>query len=313
VFRSCSSNRHKNALKDYNRDVASIVQSSDDQVSKQLFDVLSGGGQPQDVQVAVQQVRIVADEDAKRAKALSPPSDDETQAAQRNLELALDLRAAGVRKIADQLPKAMSNQSGNIDAINKIAGQMQAFLASDVVYSQRVAPLIQQALDANDIHGQTIATSKFLPSRGWLDPGQVGDELNPDAGVSQGAKAGQPKPGTHGHGLVSVSAGGTTLQPTGVNRVAATAPLPIDVTFANQGENDESNVKVTARVTGGPKTITASRTLNQTKAGQNATVTLQLTQVPPRGTSTTLQVTVEKVPGEKTLDNNTQKYTVLFT
>jgi hypothetical protein len=314
LIRSCASNSHKNALKDYNRNVASIVADSDDKVSKQLFDILSRGGQSQDVQVAVQQVRLQAEEDAARAKKLSPPGDAEAEAAQHDFELVMNLRAAAVRKIAEQLPRAMSNQGGNIQAIDKIAGQTQAFLASDVVYSQRVAPLIQEALDKNGIHGQTIAKSQFLPSIGWLDPGQVGDRINPNAGVSQGAKAGQPKPGTHGHGLVSVKANGTVLQPGGaVNRVTATAPLPIDVTFANQGQNNETNVKVVARLTGGPKTLTAQRTLNQTTAGSQATVTLQLTQVPPKGTSTTLTVTVEPVPGEKKTDNNTQRYIVLFT
>src|SRR4051794_30997892 len=82
TVRSCAGNRHKNALKDYNREVASIVQSSDDQVSKQLFDVLGGGGGTQDVQVTVNQVRLVAEEDAKRARALNVPGD--VAAAQRN-------------------------------------------------------------------------------------------------------------------------------------------------------------------------------------------------------------------------------------
>jgi hypothetical protein len=313
LLKSCGSTRHKNALKDYNRDVASIVQSSDEQVSKPLFDVLSGGGQTQDVQVAVSQVRLVAEEDVKRAKALDPPGDDETEAAQHDLELVLNLRADGVRKIGEQLPRALSNQGSAVDAINKIAGQMQAFLASDVVYSQRVAPLIQQALDKNDIHGQQIASSKFLPSIAWLDPGYVGDKLNPDAGVSAGRKPGQPKPGRHGHALISTKAGGVTLQPGGVvNRVPATAPLPVDVTYANQGENDESGVIITVKITGGPKTITQRKKLNLTKAGAQGTVTIQLSQLPPKNTSTMMTVTVEKVPGEQTLTNNTAKYTVLF-
>jgi hypothetical protein len=312
--KSCSSTRHKNALKDYNRAVSSIVQSSDNQVSKPLFETLSGGGQTQDVQVAVNQVRLVADEDVKRAKALSPPGDAEAKDAQHDLELTLNFRAQGVRKIADLLPRALSNQGSAVDAINKIAGQMQAFLASDVVYSQRVAPLIQQALDKNGIHGQSIASSKFLPSIGWLDPGQVGDKLNPDAGVSQGRKPGQPKPGRHGHALISVKVGTVTLQPGGViNRVPSTVPLPVDVTYANQGDNDETNVTITVRITGGPKTIVQRKRLNLTKAGTQGTVTVQVAQLPPKGTSTTMQVTIEKVPGEQTLTNNTAKYTVLFT
>jgi hypothetical protein len=312
TVRSCAGNAHKNALKDYNRDVASIVQSSDDQVSKQLFDVLGGGGQTKDVQVAVSEVRLVAEEDVKRAKALSPP--DDAAAAQRYLELVLNFRAQGISKIGDQLPRALSNQPSAAEAIRKLAGQMQGFLASDVVYSQRVAPLIQQALDQNDIHGQTIATSKFLPSIAWLDPAQVGERLNPDAGAGSSSATGEPKPGTHGHGLISVKAAGIALQPgSAVNRISAKAPLPVDVTYANQGQNDESNVTISVKITGGPKTISANKRLNQTKAGATATATVQLSSVPPRGQSAMMTVTVKPVPGEKKTDNNTQTYTIFFT
>jgi hypothetical protein len=98
-----------------------------------------------------------------------------------------------------------------------------------------------------------------------------------------------------------------------VNRVPAKAPLPLEVTYANQGQNDESNVTITAKLTGGPKTITATKRLNQTKAGTTAPVTLQLSSVPPAGQSTTLTVTIKPVRGEKKTDNNTQTYTILFT
>jgi hypothetical protein len=313
TVKSCSSTRHKNALKDYNREVASIVQSSDDQVSKPLFDVLRPGGQTQDVRVAVSQVRLVAEEDAKRARSLNAP--DDVAAAQHDLELTMNLRAAGVTKIGDLLPKALSNQPSAAESIRRIAGQMQSFLASDVVYSQRVAPLITQALDDNGIGGQTIATSKFLPNIGWLDAAQVGSRINPDAGTgSSSSGSGDVAPGTHGHGVISVKAGGVSLVAgQQVNRVPATAPLPIEVTYANQGENDESNVTITAKVTGGPKAISATKRLNQTKAGVTATTTLQLSSVPPKGSSTTLTVTIKPVRGEKKTDNNTQTYTVLFT
>ena len=313
--RSCSSTRHKNALKDYNRDVASIVQSSDGTVSKQLFDVLNGGaGGTKDVQVAVQQVRLEAEQDAKRAKALNAP--DDVADAQHDLEMVMNFRLDGVTKIAEQLNKALSSQPGNAEAIRQIAGQMQGFLASDVVYSQRVAPLIVDALEKNDIHGQTVPSSKFLPSIGWLDAGQVGGKINPDAGAdgSGSTGTGAAKPGTHGHGLVSTQAAGVTLQPGGaINRVPSKAPLPVAVTYANQGENDETNVSITVRISGGPKTISVTKRLNLTKAGTQASVTINLPTVPPQGSSTTMRVTIKPVNGEKKTDNNSSTYTVLFT
>jgi hypothetical protein len=310
--RSCAGTRHKNALKDYNRDVTSIVQSSDGTASKQLFDVLQGSGATQDVSAAVQQVRLVAEEDAKRAKALDAP--DDVGAAQHDLELVMNLRSGAVRRIADQLPKALSSQPSAGEAIRQIAGQMQAFLASDVVYSQRVAPLIKEALDDNDVNNQTVASSKFLPSIGWLDAEQVGEKLNPDAAAGSTSSSKSPKPGTHGHGIVGTKAGGVQLQPGGViNRVPSKAPLAVEVTYANQGENDETNVTINVKITGGPKAISVNKRLNQTKAGSQGTVTVNLPSVPPQGSSTTMAVSVKPVPGEQKTDNNTSTYTVLFT
>lgn len=309
---SCFSTRHKNALKDYNRDVAAIIESSDGQVSRHLFDALSSGGAANDVQVAVNQVRQQADDDARRARSLDPPGD--MKAAQRNLELVLNLRDEGVRDIADNLPKALSSGPAAVSALQRVIGQMQAFLASDVVYSQRVAPLIRNALDDAGIHGTRIPGSKFLPSLGWLDYTKAADRINPDAGGAGSTSSGQPKPGTHGHGLVSVSAGGVTLQPGGAtNRVPVSAGLAFAVTFQNQGENDESNVKVTVKIAGQSKTITQSKTIRQTKAGQTANVTVQIPDTPAKDSAATVTVTIGKVPGEQTLTNNTQTYSVLFT
>ena len=312
LVKSCADTRAKNALKDYNRNVASIVQESDGQVSKQLFDVLGGNGKAQDVQVAVQQVRLIADRDAQRARSLSVPGG--MKAAQRNLELAMNLRAEGVRRIADLMPRALSSQPSAADAVRRIAGEMQGFLASDVIFAQRVRPLIDQTLASKGIKGQPAPGSKFLPSIGWLSADQVANRVNPGASSSSSTGTGAPTPGRHGHGLTSVAIAGATLQPgTTVNRVVAAAPLSIDVTVQNQGENDETNVRVTARVTGAGPAITQTKRLNQTKAGQSATVTVSLTKVPPKGSSGTLTVTVGRVNGEVNTNNNTQSYLILFT
>jgi hypothetical protein len=311
TVRSCAGTRHKNALKDYNREVSSIGRSSDAEVSRRLFSVLSGGGQSSDVTVAVQEVRLSAEQLAKRARALNPSN--EVKPAQHDLELALNFRATGVEKIAAALPKALSNQPSAASAIRRIAGEMQLFLASDVIWSQRVAPLITQALRDNGINDDVV-TSKSLPSPGWLDANQVGNKINPGAGAGGSTVTGAVKPGTHGHGVISVKAAGVALTPGGVvNHVPASAPLPVDVTYANQGQNDESNVLITVKITGGPKPITATKRLIQTKAGSQGTVTVSVPRVPPKSSATTMTVTVKPVPGEKKTDNNAQTYTVLFT
>jgi hypothetical protein len=309
-FNSCRSSAHKNSLRDYNRDVSGIVQDSDQQVSKPMFDLLQSkqSRSPVAMETQLNQYRVVAEDQAGRAKSLSVPGD--MADAQRDLEMVLNFRAEAVAGIAGRIRTALGSADAAKQATSEIAGQMQKLLASDVIYSQRVAPLIKQELDDNSITGQTIAASKFLPNLGWLDPNTVAQRI----GGESAASAQPTSPGPHGHGLTSVAVGGTTLQPQpAVNRIAAGSSTTFTVAFQNQGASDESNVKVTVRLTGAGKPIEVNKTVPQTKAGATATADIPLGQSPPIGTPVTIKVTIGKVPGEKTLDNNPQSYTALFT
>jgi hypothetical protein len=188
---------------------------------------------------------------------------------------------------------------------------MQAFLASDVLWSQRVAPLIKEALDANNVAGQTTPVSRFLPNLGWLDPGTVGQRLGAQGGGS--SSSGPAAPGTHGHGLVSVSVGPTTLQPGTVNRIPAATPPTFTIKIQNQGQNDERNVVVTLRVSGAGSPIAARKIVPKTTAGQPTDVQITLPKRPPVGTPVTISVAVAPVKGEGTTSNNKQDYPALFT
>jgi hypothetical protein len=231
--------------------------------------------------------------------------------AQRNLLTVLDFRAEALGAIADKIRTALGSAEASQDATAEIAGQMQKLLASDVIYSQRVAPLIKQQLDDNDITGQTIAGSKFLPNLGWLNPDTVAARIGGTA--SSGTKT-PTTPGPHGHGLVSVAVGDVTLQPQpAVNRIPAGSDTTFLVTFQNQGASDETDVKVTVRISGAGSPIVVNKTVPQTVAGANAEVEIPLGQSPPIGTPVTIRVTVNKVPGEQKTDNNTADYTALFT
>ena len=121
---------------------------------------------------------------------------------------------------------------------------MQTFLASDVLYQARTAPLIKRALDESEIGGQRIASSRFLPGIEWLSEQTIAAQLDQQL-TGGGEKTGEPAPGLHGTGLDSVSVGDTALQPDAPNRVPVTDDLAFVVRFTNQGENDEFDVKVT--------------------------------------------------------------------
>jgi hypothetical protein len=233
--------------------------------------------------------------------------------AQQNRLLALDLRADAVAKIASRIPTARGDQEGAAaQATDQITGEMQAFLASDVIYLKRVVPFISEALSASDIGGQRIVGGRFMDDLSWLDPTTVAGRLGATAGGG-GKSNQQVAPGRHGHGLVGVSVGTTTLQPQpATNRLTASPSLAFTVRFSNQGDNEETDVRVRVRVrpqTG--KAISVTKTVDQTNPGAQAEVNIPLGQAPPTG-SATVTVDVLKVPGEENVENNTQDYTVIF-
>jgi hypothetical protein len=312
-FKGCLDSRKDNALKDYNRNVTAVVDDSDNTVGKPFFQRMSGASRnSQDLQVQVNQLRLAAEDDVKRANSFSVPGD--MKAAQRNLELVLNLRAEGLQKIADQIPSALGRGQTSETAIDKIAAEMQAFLASDVVYQSRVTPLIKDALNKNDITGQTIASSQFMRDIGWLSSDKVASALGKSTAGGTGS-TGKPAPGLHGHSLDNTAIGSVTLQPEApgvTNRVPAGSNPAVTVKFTNGGVNNENQVKVTISLRGGPKTITQTKTIAQTTAGQQSTVNIPLGQTPALGVATTLTVSIAKVPGETKVDNNRSTYTIIW-
>jgi hypothetical protein len=231
----------------------------------------------------------------------------EMAGAQRDFLLTLDFRLEGVTKIAALLPTALGGQRK--EATEKIAGDTELFLASDVIYSQRVVPLIQQTLASNGIHGLGTTASRFLPNIGWLDPAVTLTRL-----TGQPATASQTgiAPGDHGDGLASVSVGANTLEPEpALNHIGGGANPTFTVTIEDAGANPETNVKVDVTVTAGGKQFKASHTVNQIQPGQKANVEIPVTGV-PLGVAAKIEAYVEPVPGETQLENNKKTYLAIF-
>ena len=238
--------------------------------------------------------------------------------AQRTLLLALGVIEEAMGKVAERIPGALSTDSATAEpAVIAVATEMRAFLAADVVYTRRTLALINQVLKDNDIGGQTIQASRFLPNDGWLDPPIVARRIHADAGRGAGADA-SARPataGTHGHGLIAVTVGNVTLASgaDASNRIPASSNLTFNVKIANQGENPETDVRVRVIITPqrGGKPITAQKTVDQTTAGNEVTVPVALAQSPPIGAAT-VKVEVRKVTGEVNTTNNSQEYPAIF-
>ena len=314
AVRSCANSREESALKDYNREVSSIVRESDTQVGQPFFQLLSEAGSesPQDLQTNISGYRVQAESQLKQARNLDVPG--EMKGAQQALLMALEFRRDGLGAIAERIRTALGDEGDAANtAITEIAGQMQTFLTSDVLYQARTAPLIKHALDEAEIGGQRIATSQFLPGIEWLSEQTIASELDQQLTGGGSAEGDEPAPGLHGTGIDSVSVGDTQLQPDAPNRIPAADDTAFVVRFTNQGENDEFDVKVNVSIEGSGKPIKASRTVDTVAKGATAEASVPLGQKPPTGAAVTVKVSVAKVPGEQKTDNNNAEYDVLFT
>jgi hypothetical protein len=319
LVRACNNTRRDNALRDYNRQVTAIGTGSQ-QTGSQFFDALGKAGQtgPTDLYQSILALRGSADQELKQAKALSVPGD--MAPAQQSLLIALELRRDGLQAISDNVKNALGDKGENADeALKNIAGQMRAFDASDVLYNVRVQPFIKDGLTNAGLDG-TIAPSQFLKEISWVSPNYVAQKLGTQISASTDTGTDPTKkqstgPGLHGTGLNSTTYGSVTLAPGASNRLTYVKGQPFIVSFTNQGDNDEFDVKVTAKIanaSGSGTPITLTKTVPQIAKGQKVPVELPLNREPPLGTVVNISVTVAAVPGEKKTDNNKATYPTLF-
>lgn len=321
VVNACQDSRRKNGLRTYNREAAQIISQSDGEVGAPFFETLGQGASqsPEDLQTQISSLRATADTSLKRAKDLSVPGG--LTDAQEALLIALELRRDGLQYDSERVATALGNEGDVADqALTQIAGQMQAFLASDVLIRTRVTTQIRDILKDNDVVADPATTKNFLPGYSWLQPafvaGKLGTRLSNGGGAGSGNAAnGKIAPGTHGSGLVSTKVNGVTLTAgeSGSNKVPLSGDSSFIVSFANQGENSEVDVKVNVTLQGGTgKDITGTKSVPVLAQGQTAEVTVPLSRKPTAGEVYTVNVEVAAVPGEKMTENNKSTYNVLF-
>jgi hypothetical protein len=320
AVRACNTSRHKEALRNYNAQVSGIATESR-QNGAQFFEAMEQGGEqaPQDLYGSIIQFKNAADKSLEQASRLDVP--DDMRSAHESLLIALELRRDGLTAIAENIKTALGDEGEAADkAIKGIAGQMRSFDASDVLYQSRVTPFISQALqDANVGTDIEVQPSPFMRDINWVSDAYVasrlGQQLSNGGGDGDGERGGaEPTgPGLHGTGLDATSYGQTTLQP-GSNRLTYVAGQAFSVSFTNQGDNDEFNIKVTVKIEreSGGSPITLTKTVQRVAKGEKATVTLPLNREPPLDTIVNITSTVASVPGEKTKDNNTATYPSVF-
>ena len=313
---SCQVSSRNSALRSYNANVGSLIQRSDS-TGSQLFSELASASSKTSNISSLQQDLFTASQSAAselgQAENLSPPSQVST--AQQNFVLTLSLRHNGIADIANRIQQAL-NRSTATQGVLSIATDMQEFLASDVVYTTQTAPEIAAALHAAGIAvgqgGETIQPTSFLPDFGWLSPPTIASRIGASLPASATGGTSCPSGDTCGDALNSVSVAGVPLSTGGANTIPASGPPTFTVNFTNGGQVTEADVTVQVSVTtSSGTTITAQKVQTSAGAGQTYNLEIQLPKAPATG-SAQVTVTVEKVPGEANLANNTMQFPVTF-
>jgi hypothetical protein len=312
VIKGCRDSAREQAFKDYNRNVSSLMEESN-QDSRALFGLLTKPGTQSPVQLgtSVNTTRNHAQGLVDRAKNLEPP--DELAGAQRYLVDTLEFRRDGITAVARELPTALGDADTDAAAA-RIAAAMQEFLASDVIYNQRVLPELKSETAKQGLTDEvTFQQSRFLLDLGWLSPTTVADRMSR---IRSGTgSSGTVAPGLHGTGLgpVTVKPGGQTLSPGAAAQLKVSPNTTFDVQVMNQGENDEKQVRVRLTMTGAGKPIVVTQTIPSIAAGETATASIPLAATPPTGLPVTIKVEALPVPGEKNTTNNRAEFSAVFT
>jgi hypothetical protein len=311
LVKGCRDSAKKQAFRDYFRSVDGLLQQSN-QESRALFGLLTKPGTQSAVELGsnVNGYRGEAAQLVDRAKSLDHP--DELNGAQQHLIDVLEFRRDGIAGVAEELPTALGD-AGQEDATKQIAVDMRTFLASDVIYTERVVPTMHKRAKAEvPEEDLQVPKSHFITDLGWLSPTTVADRIGRIRG---GGSNGPAAPGIHGTGLgtVVVKPGAQTLSSSGATEIKATPNLSFDVQVMNQGENDETDIPVKLTISGAGKPIVVQQKLPSITAGQTKTVSIPLAATPPTGRPVTISVQIVGVPGEKNLDNNKASFAAVFT
>jgi len=251
--------------------------------------------------LAQQQVQLVGS-----AQRLDPPGP--LRAQQGQLVEALQFRVSGLRGLADAF-RARSrneNQAGEL-----LSAQARRLVASDVIWDDLFKDPAKAELDRQGVQGVRVPDSNFLQNPDLATSRSMGTVWSRTRGAATGTTT--PRPGAHGHGLVSVKvAGGAQLSTTELNQITATTDLTFEVAFENSGESTETGIEVQLTIQKETEPLTRTQRVDLTEPGETTTVRFRNVGPVPFVQRTTLQVNVKPVPSETNTGNNSAEYPVIF-
>ena len=317
-------NQAVQGLKNYNANLSGLVANEQSLVPEFFHQVDNAFSSSNPTEVPTNLQQYISQESGYYHQALGWSVPGQMVGAQRWFVEALGLRYEALQGIAADMKDALAVTSGQGHAIRLIAGQMEKLLSADVIYTDRVAPLVQQALVTAGISGQITPSDTFLPDVNWLIPQTVAQRI---LGYVPTSLGGAPSTGSPGHELTGVaveSASGTStsLQTSGVNTFTYT---PAGITFVlsvlNSGTLTEHAVatKISFQHAGlNTSCLTSTNTISQTKPGYSYQSTIVFapstcTNISAFfGLALKMYAEVVPLPGETDKANNYQEFLVEF-
>ncbi len=305
AVRGCLDARKERGFESYVTDLSDIATQSN-RLAAGFFERLEEpppDSDPLTLEAQISSDRGTAESLLQRVESLDSP--DELSEEQSELIQTFELRRDALAQIAEDISTALGDDGD--EAIDRIAGAMRAFLASDVLYA-RAQNDIQTVLKEQEVTGQ-VPDSVFLPEpvTMWLERQQLTAVLSTFATASGAIQ------GTHGLALLSTTIDKTPLTADAENTVPiGDSPPTITVEVQNQGDQPESDVTVEYSLSGGTVPISGEGQIAKLDAQGIQELKLPLEDMPDIGAPLTLEVEVLAVLGEQVSDNNGATYTVTF-
>lgn len=313
----CSSDKKRTTYNDYMTEIGDVGAASA-KLGTSLADLLTTPGLKQ-AELETKLGGYVQQEQqyAQQADGLDVPGP--LRPAHDHAVQALQLRVGGMQGMLDTF-KATAGSKDATAAGEQLSAQARRLIASDVVWQDLFRLPAAAVLKDEGLSDVTVPQSVFVENVELYSTKSMTAIWQRIHGASTG---GTPS-GVHGTGLeytLVTPASACTQGCSGTNGqlstdTEATINLSTDLGFVvgvtNTGENQEVQVQVTLTVPKGTGSIVKKGTIDLIDVGETKTVTFKDFSNVDFGEKTTVQVSVEPVPGEQNKTNNTAEYPVIF-
>ena len=253
-------------------------------------------------------------DDYVAAQRLRPPGP--LQSAHAEALAAFYLRSAALTNIANHLKLAKESHESPAVAAAALAADAQLLSTSDVMWEQLYRQPVAIVLTSKNVGDVMVPASQIVASSDMVSASSLATVYQRLSTPSTGGTV----TGVHGSRLISTTVvdhdpSPKTLSTTSGTTVFVGPDLVINVVFQNSGAYPEVQIPVTVSLYGGDNRLdTKTETVSQLAAGAQTTVAFTGFEVGREAFSRpgTITVRIRRVPGEKTLGDNTATYPVLY-